>query len=113
MDEDYFPKNISYLLNNNYINVKKILQITGNTSPGLVTMWKNGERQITTKDLVKIANYLNLTVDELINKDLSQKKEKDYDELELLFKNNKDILNEEDKETIKFIVEKRKKNSNK
>lgn len=113
MDKDYFPKNLSYLLDNHYITVKKILQITGNNSPGLVTMWKNGERQITTKDLVKIANHLNFTVDELINKDLSIKKEKDYDELELLFKNNKDILNDEDKETIKFIVEKRKKNCNK
>ena len=113
MDNDYFPKNLSYLLNNNYISVKQILQITGNNSPGLVTMWKKGKRQITTKDLVKIANHLNFTVDELINKDLSQRKENDNNELELLLKNNKDILNDEDKETIKFIVEKRKKNCNK
>lgn len=109
MYKDYFPKNLSYLLDNGFITVKSILQITGNTSPGLITMWKNGERQITTKDLVLIANHLNYTVDDLINKDLSIKDNtRTSDELEILFNKNKDILNEDDKETIKFIVEKRK-----
>lgn len=110
MYKDYFPKNLSYLLNSGVITVKKILQITGNTSPGLITMWKNGERQIKTKDLVLIANYLNFTVDDLINKDLSiNENTRTYDELELLIKNYKDILTEDDKEYMKFIIEKRKK----
>lgn len=113
MYKDYFPKNLSYLLDNGFITVKSILQITGNTSPGLITMWKNGERQITTKDLVLIANHLNYTVDDLINKDLSiNENTRTSDELEILFNKNKDILNEDDKETIKFIVEKRKRKIN-
>ena len=109
MDKDFFPQNLKYFLDSGKISVKTILQITGNNSPGLVSMWKNGERQITTKDLVAIANFLNYTVDDLINKDLTNEGNRSFDELELLFSKNKDILTEDDKEMIKFLIEKRKK----
>ena len=108
MDKDFFPQNLKYFLDSGKISVKTILQITGNNSPGLVSMWKNGERQITTKDLVAIANFLNYTVDDLINKDLTNEKNRSFDELELLFDKNKDILTDEDKEYMKFIIEKRR-----
>lgn len=108
MDNDFFPKNLKYLIDSNKLSVKTILNITGNNSPGLITMWKNGERQITTKDLVSIANYLNLTVDDLINKDLTTKNN-DYDELEVLFNKSKAILSESDKAVIKTIIEERRK----
>lgn len=39
----------------------------------------------------------------------SCKNNQEFDELELLFSKNKDILTEDDKEYIKFIIEKRKK----
>ncbi len=108
MDKDFFPQNLKYFLDSGRISVKTILKITGNNSPGLVSMWKNGERQITTKDLIAIANFLNYTVDDLINKDLTNDKNRSIDELELLFDKNKDILTEDDKETMKFIIEKRR-----
>ena len=109
MNRDFFPSNLKYLLDSNQISSKTILQLTGNASPGLVTMWKNGERQITTKDLVSIANHLGYTVDDLINKDLSKKDSKlSKSELDVLFDKHKDILTDDDKETIKFIIEKRK-----
>nr|DAU67695.1 MAG TPA: Transcriptional regulator BINDING, PHEROMONE BINDING, REPEAT [Caudoviricetes sp.] len=104
---NYFSKNISYLLDKKEITVDSILKITNHTSRGLVSMWKSGERQAMTDDIVAIANHLNLTVDDLINKDLS-KKENSYDELSLLFSKHRDILTEEDEETMKFLIEKRK-----
>lgn len=107
MQNDYFPKNLKYFLDTGKLSVKTILQITGNTSPGLITMWKNGERQITTKDIIAIANYLNYTVDDLINKNLATD-DRSLDELDVLFSKNKDILTKEDKEYMKFIIEKRK-----
>ncbi len=107
MNKDYFPQNLKYLLDSGKISVKTILQITGNNSPGLITMWKNGERQITTKDLVAIANHLNYTVDDLINKNLSSEKNRTFDELELLFDKHKDVLSESDKTIIKTIIEER------
>lgn len=106
MDGNFFPKNLKYLLNNNMITVKKILDLTNNTSPGLVTMWKNGERQITTKDLLKIANYLGYTIDDLINKDLSKINISKSDQIEMLFHKTKDILSDDDRATIEFLMKK-------
>lgn len=109
MKKDYFPQNLKYLIDSGKLNVKTILKITGNNSPGLVTMWKNGERQITTKDLIAIANYLNYTVDDLINKNLMAETDKTFDELDLLWSKYKDDLTEDGKEMIKFMLLKKKK----
>ena len=108
--KNYFAKNISYLIDNNIISVDTILKITNHNSPGLISMWKSGERNIMTNDLITIANFLNYTVDDLVNKDLSKIGEQEAkNELEVLFDKHKDILTNDDKETIKFIIEKRKK----
>lgn len=108
--KNYFAKNISYLIDNNIISVDTILKITNHNSPGLISMWKSGERNIMTNDLITIANFLNYTVDDLVNKDLSKIDEQEAkNELEVLFDKHKDILTNDDKETIKFIIEKRKK----
>ena len=106
--DNMFSKNLTYLLDNKYISVQTILNLTNHNSPGLISMWKTGERQIITSDLIKIADYLNLTVDDLLNKDLSSK-ETELDEFEILFDKYKEILTESDKEHIKFIIEQRKK----
>lgn len=70
MKQTILSKNIKYLIDTKKISANKLLEITGHNSTGLIAMWKNGERQITTGDVALIANYLNLTIDELINKDL-------------------------------------------
>lgn len=105
MYNDYFPQNIKYLLDNGEISAKTILELTGNNSPSLITMWKTGERQITTKDLITIANHLGYTVDELINKDLSKANNK-TDRFQVLFDKTKDILSDDDRATIEFIMQK-------
>ena len=106
MNGDFFPSNLKYLLDHNIITVKTILNLTDNNSPSLVTMWKNGERQITTKDLLKIANHLGYTIDDLINKDLSKKDENKFNKTQVLFDKTKDILSDDDRATIEFIMRK-------
>lgn len=105
MDSNMFQRNINYLLKNKKINVTTILKITGHNSSSLVSMWRTGQRKILTEDAIKIANYLNITIDELLNKDLSTAS--DNDELTSLFIKNVDILTNDDKQMIKFIIEKR------
>ena len=46
---------------------------------------------------------------DLTGKNLAKDKEVPFDELEVLFDKHKDILTDDDKEYIKFIIEKRKK----
>lgn len=103
---DYFPHNLKYLLDSGKITVKKILEITNIKSGALVTMWKTGKRQIMPKDMIAIANYLNLTIDDLMNKDL-MKVDNIKDELEVLFNRYKDKLTDSDKTLIKTIIEQR------
>lgn len=105
--DNMFSKNISYLIDNRFITVQTILQLTGHNSPGLISMWKTGERQIITSDLVKIADYLNISIDDLLNKDLSTNKS--LNDLEILFNKYKDLLTESDKAHVKFIIEQRQK----
>lgn len=97
-DNTMFPKNLSYLLDNNIISVNTLLNITGHKSNGLISMWKTGEREIITKDLVTIANFLGYSVDDLVNKDISKiKKETQLDkdlkkEIKDLSEDNKNFL---------------------
>lgn len=106
MADSILSKNISYLLENKKISAEKLLKLTGHTSPGLISMWKNGERTIMTPDLIKIANYLGYTIDQLVNHDISKTKDSS-DELDNLYKKAKPYLTDDDKETIKFILNKR------
>lgn len=100
--ENMFAKNLKYLIDTGKISIKTILNITGVKSKSLVYMWKTGERQITTEDAIKLANFLNITIDDLINNDLSQ-----VDEFDSFYNTNKHLLTDEDKDMIKFIIEKR------
>lgn len=102
-----FSNNIRYLLDSKKITTKKILEITGHNSKSLVAMWRTGERFITTGDAVKLANYLGITMDDLINKDLKEILN-NQNEFDSYYNANKHLLNDDDKATIKFLIEKRK-----
>lgn len=102
MENEQFAKNLTYLLDSGQITVKTILNITGNSSPGLVTMWKNNERQITTKDLVIIANHLGYTVDELLNQDIS--KDNNNSRLDNLLFSKITNLNDEKKMAVLQVI---------
>lgn len=103
--ESMFQKNIKYLLNSKKLTANKILQITGGRSSSLIYMWKSGERFITTEDAVKLANYLGCTIDDLINHDLREIQEQD--QFDTMLMQYKHLFTDEDKDMIKFIIEKR------
>lgn len=104
--ENMFSKNLKYLLDSGKLTVNTILKITGHNSKSLVSMWKSGERYIITEDAIKLANFLGCTIDDLINHDLREIKEQ-FDDLTELYLQNKELLTDDDKDTIKFIIEKR------
>lgn len=68
--------------------------------------WENGTRSPIMSDVLKVADYFDIPIGDLITSNLSLN---NFDELELLFSKNKDILTEDDKDYIKFIIAKRKK----
>ena len=77
-----------------------------------LSCWETGLRSPDLDMVAKISKYLNI-YDDFITKDLTNKTENNFDELELLFDKNKNILTEDDKQYIKFIIEKRKKDIDK
>jgi len=107
-------------MNNNFaFNLKHIRQEKGLTQEQLGKMmkkdystigkWENGTRSPIMEDVIKLSDILNVDIKDLIEEDFSSKNKNSFDELELLFSKNKDILTEDDKDYIKFIIEKRKK----
>lgn len=107
-NNNFFSKNISYLLDNQFINPTTLLKITNHNSPGLVSMWKSGERNIMPDDAIAIANFLNITMDDLFNKDLSNTENKkiSIDSVKNMIHqlDNKD-MNKNNKETLINMVD--------
>ena len=104
-NKNYLASNIKYLRIRKNITQKQIGKFC-NKSDVAVYYWESGSREPNSIDLVKLSVLFNVSVDDLISKDL--RIEQKIDEIEILFNKYKNLLNEEDKDMIKFIIEKRK-----
>lgn len=107
----YLPSNIKYLRLLNKKTQEEIGQICNKTNTA-VSNWEKGIREPDALDLSALSSYFNVSIDDLMLKDLRKYNKNEvssFDELELLFDKNKDVLTDDDKEYIKFIIEKRKK----
>lgn len=104
---NYFAKNIKYLRVKKNIDQQVMAEDLG-VAQSTLSCWESGIRSPDLDMITKIAKYLNI-YDDFISKDLTIGNESPVDEFELLFSKNKDILTDEDKEYIRFIIEKRRK----
>ena len=107
-------------MNNNFaFNLKHIRQEKGLTQEQLgklmnkdystIGKWENGTRSPVMEDVVKLADIFNIEIKDLVEKNFYSSDKKSFDDLDILYSKNKDILTEDDKEYIKFIKKKRKK----
>lgn len=104
----YFNTNLKFLRTQKGISQQALadkLKMDRST----ISRWENNEMDATVENAIQVANILEIPIDDLVGKDLTIEKRKAFDELEILFDKNKDILTEDDKEYIRFIIEKRKK----
>ena len=108
---NFFSKNLEYLRTKAGIS-RSELGTKLKVNPSTISRWENEDMGVTVGNAYDVANYFNVSIEDLVGKDL-RTNQSDFDELELLFDKNKDILNDEDKEYIKFIIEKRKKDIDK
>ena len=103
---NFFSKNLEYLrtqkgmTRNELANKLKVNQST-------ISRWENGDMGVTVDNAYDVADFFNVSMSDLTGKDMALEN-KPFDELDLLFSKNKDILTDEDKEYMKFIIEKRK-----
>lgn len=101
-NKEILANNLSYYLkeyDKDATDVCKDLDIPAST----FSDWLNAKKYPRIDKIELLANYFNIQKSDLI-----EDRNKEFDELELLFSKNKDILTEDDKETIRFVIEKAK-----
>lgn len=103
----FFNKNLKFIRQEKGISQQELADKL-NLDRSTISRWENDDMDITIGNALKLSDFFNIPMEEFTGTDLSQKNEKTFDELEVLFDKNKDILTDEDKETIKFLIEKRK-----
>lgn len=104
---EFLNNNIKYLRNLNKISQQELADSVG-IDRSTISRIENNEIETTIPIAEKLAKNLNISFSDLVSRDLTNEASK-FDELEVLFNKNKDILTDDDKEMIKFMIEKRKK----
>jgi len=105
---NYFSKNLKFLREQRDISKNKLSDMVG-VNQTTIGRWETNEITPSIDNVEEVAKALNVNLPDLLIKDLSIDNHQSFDELELLFNKHKDILTDEDKEYMKFIIEKRKK----
>ena len=103
---NYFSSNLEYLRKQKGMSQNKLGELIG-VNQTTVARWEKQEMAPSIDNVEEVANVLNVKLPDMLVKDL--RINNPFNELELLFDKNKDILTKDDMEYIKFIIEKRKK----
>ena len=103
-NKEIFAKNLKYYMDYYEKDRNKICDDL-NIPYTTFTDWYNAVTYPRIDKIELLANYFNIKKSDLIE----DKYKNSLDEFEILFDKHKDILTEDDKEYIKFIIEKRKK----
>lgn len=82
-----------------------------NVNQTTIARWENEEISPSLDNIYDVANVLNVSIANLTGRD-STDEQPVFDELELIFSKNKDILTDDDKEIIKFVIEKARRKVN-
>ena len=103
---NFFSKNLEYLRKQKGLSRAELSKKL-NVNQSTISRWENGDMGVTVDNAYDVANFFNISISDLTGKDITNSKNS-FDELELLFDKYKDILTDEDKEYMKFIIEKRR-----
>ena len=104
----FFNKNLKYIRQLKGMSQQELadkLKIDRST----ISRWENNDMDATVDNAIQVADIFNISIADLTGKDLTQDNTQSFNELEILFDKHKNILTEDDKDYIKFIIEKRKK----
>lgn len=105
--KNYFPENLKFLrIKKGMTQAELAKKLDKDYST--IGKWELGQRNPIMADILKMSDFFNISVQDFVEKDLRITSKNSFDELEILFNKNKDILTDDDKEMIKFMIEKRK-----
>lgn len=103
--EKYFEKNLKFLRKEKNISQQELADRIKKINRSTISRYESGEIDPTVGNVLLIANYFNVPISDLLFEDLQLM---DKDEFDNYLDANKHLLTDEDKDMIKFIIEKRK-----
>lgn len=106
-----FSINLKYLRTTKKISQQQLADKL-NIDRSTISKWETGDIDPTVSNVIAIANLLGVPVSDLVGLDI-QNNNYEIDELKDLFIQNYNLLTEDDKDTIRFIIEKRVKENEK
>lgn len=104
---NFFNKNLLYLRKLKKISQQQLADKLG-IDRSTISKWETGDYDPTVGNVISIANVLGVPIADLVGRDI-QEEDLYIDDLQELYNQGKDKLTEDDKDTIKFIIEKRMK----
>ena len=107
-----FSKNLKFIREKRGLSQNKLGELS-NVNQTTIARWENEEMSPSLDNVYDVSLALNIPVADLTGKNLTDDNINNYDELENLFNVNKEFLSEDDKETIKFVIEKAKRKNDK
>ncbi len=105
--KNYFPENLKFLRTQKNMTQDELAKKM-DKDYSTIGKWELGQRNPTMSDIIRISDIFNVSVQDLVEKDLRIKND-NYDELDVLFDKHKGILTDSDRTLIKTIIEQRKK----
>lgn len=109
--KNYFPDNLKFLRMQKGMTQDELAKKI-DKDYSTIGKWELGQRNPIMSDIIRISDIFNVSVQDLVEKDLRIKND-NYDELDVLFDKHKYILTDSDKALIKTIIEQRKKETDK
>lgn len=104
MQDIFLGSNIKHLRIKKKITQKQIAEYLGKTD-GAISFWESGSREPNAVDLGKLSQLFQVPVSDLLLKDLRFQDE--TDEVKELYETYSHLLTPEDKDMIKYIIQKR------
>ena len=103
---NFFSKNLQFLRKEKRLTQSELANKI-NVDQTTIGRWEDGNREPTIGNVANIAEVFNISIPDLLDKDLA-KENNTYDETDILFDKYKNVLSESDKNIIKAIIEERK-----
>ena len=104
-EEYFFHRNLEYLRKSRNITQNELASKIG-VDQTTIGRWEDGNREPTVWNVSNIAKYFNVSIPDLLDKDLSQTQDIKLSQTEVLFDKTKDILSDDYRATIEFIMKK-------
>lgn len=74
MEKNFLSTNIKFLRISRNIKQDELAELVGKNR-SLISQWESGSKEITVRDIIKLSNFFNVSMQDLVGKDLRLKQD--------------------------------------